>query len=324
MTDEETASSDRGDPPILLTALNRQDLDTAMSFFAEDCVFETPRGRRPWGRRLHGIENVRRALERAVRSHPDARYVDDEHWVCGSQGPRSGPSSGRSPMARRSSSEDATCGSSEATRSSDEAPSGSLRGSMPGLPAPPSPRVPSTRSRAPSGARRSPLPFGRVRGLVDGRLRCRLDFASARELRVVQVAIGGSSSPASSPCSAKSVDAICPNVAPSGTEPSPDPRAIGEEEPVHRMVPGPMAAAVQTIEQLEGRPSAPERTPRGSVRREEDDEPGARSMNGPSDLLLPVDVERRSPGRGCGIDANPDPSSRISPSSWRAPFASLM
>jgi ketosteroid isomerase-like protein len=86
MTDEEPAAPTQETLRSFLIALNRQDLDTAMSFFAEDCVFETPRGRRPWGRRLHGIENVRRALEAQFGRIPDARYVDDEHWVCGSQG----------------------------------------------------------------------------------------------------------------------------------------------------------------------------------------------------------------------------------------------
>jgi steroid delta-isomerase-like uncharacterized protein len=70
----------------LVVALNRRDLDTALSFFADDCVFETPRGRRPWGRRLHGIENVRNAFDAQIGRIPDARYVEDEHVVCGSHG----------------------------------------------------------------------------------------------------------------------------------------------------------------------------------------------------------------------------------------------
>jgi ketosteroid isomerase-like protein len=70
----------------LVVALNRRDLDTVMSFFADDCVFETPRGRRPWGRRLHGIENVRRAFDAQIGRIPDARYIEDEHRVCGNHG----------------------------------------------------------------------------------------------------------------------------------------------------------------------------------------------------------------------------------------------
>ena len=86
MTDEEAAFPITEILRSFFTALNHQDLDTVMSFFAEDCVFETPRGRRPWGRRLHGIENVRRALDAQFGRIPDARYVEDEHWVCGSHG----------------------------------------------------------------------------------------------------------------------------------------------------------------------------------------------------------------------------------------------
>ena len=69
-----------------LAALNRQDLDAATSYFADDCVFETPRGRRPWGRRIHGKEALRVALDRQFARFPDGRYLGDEHWVCGSRG----------------------------------------------------------------------------------------------------------------------------------------------------------------------------------------------------------------------------------------------
>jgi hypothetical protein len=31
----------------LIAAFNRYDLDTAMSFFVEDCVYQTPRGSSP-------------------------------------------------------------------------------------------------------------------------------------------------------------------------------------------------------------------------------------------------------------------------------------
>jgi ketosteroid isomerase-like protein len=86
MTDEEAAHPTTEFLQAFLTALNRQDLDEVMTFFAEDCVFETPRGRRPWGRRLHGLEDVRRALDAQFGRIPDARYVEAEHWVCGSHG----------------------------------------------------------------------------------------------------------------------------------------------------------------------------------------------------------------------------------------------
>jgi ketosteroid isomerase-like protein len=36
----------------VLDGFNRHDLDAIMSCFADDCVFEAPRGPDPWGRRF--------------------------------------------------------------------------------------------------------------------------------------------------------------------------------------------------------------------------------------------------------------------------------
>ena len=36
----------------VLEAFNRHDLDAIMAFFADDCVFEMPRGPHPWGQRF--------------------------------------------------------------------------------------------------------------------------------------------------------------------------------------------------------------------------------------------------------------------------------
>ena len=40
-------------------AFNRHDTDAIMAFFAEDAVFEAPKGADPWGRRFVGKEAVR-------------------------------------------------------------------------------------------------------------------------------------------------------------------------------------------------------------------------------------------------------------------------
>ena len=40
-------------------AFNAHDLDRIMSFFANDCVLEMPRGTEPWGTRCEGREAVR-------------------------------------------------------------------------------------------------------------------------------------------------------------------------------------------------------------------------------------------------------------------------
>ena len=46
----------------VLDAFNRHDLDAIMSHFAEDCVFDSPRGPDSWGRRFVGKAEVRRGL----------------------------------------------------------------------------------------------------------------------------------------------------------------------------------------------------------------------------------------------------------------------
>lgn len=67
----------------LLDAFNAHDLDRIMSFFADDCVLETPRGEHPWGTRFEGRDQVREGLAQRFSGIPDVRYSEDEHWVCG-------------------------------------------------------------------------------------------------------------------------------------------------------------------------------------------------------------------------------------------------
>ncbi|MEO8287253.1 MAG: nuclear transport factor 2 family protein [Chloroflexota bacterium] len=70
----------------VLDAFNRHDLDAIMAFFAEDAVFESPRGRDPWGNRFVGKERVREGLAARFTGIPDVHYGDDSHWVCGNRG----------------------------------------------------------------------------------------------------------------------------------------------------------------------------------------------------------------------------------------------
>lgn len=67
----------------LLAAFNAHDLDRIMSFFAEDCSLDTPRGPQPFGTRHVGKAEVRAGLASRFLGVPDVRYSDDEHWVCG-------------------------------------------------------------------------------------------------------------------------------------------------------------------------------------------------------------------------------------------------
>jgi ketosteroid isomerase-like protein len=70
----------------LLDAFNAHDLDAVMSFFADDCVLEMPRGPDPWGRRLEGRKGVREGLATRFAGIPDVHYGDESHWVAGDRG----------------------------------------------------------------------------------------------------------------------------------------------------------------------------------------------------------------------------------------------
>ncbi|MGB3868564.1 MAG: nuclear transport factor 2 family protein [Flavobacteriales bacterium] len=70
----------------ILDAFNRHDLDAIMTYFAEDCSFDFPRGPDPWGRRSVGKEQVREALASRFKGLPDVHYGEDSHWVAGNKG----------------------------------------------------------------------------------------------------------------------------------------------------------------------------------------------------------------------------------------------
>jgi ketosteroid isomerase-like protein len=69
-----------------LDAFNAHDVDAIMSFFAEDCVMEMPRGPGPGGRRLVGKQQVREGIQSRFDGLPDIHYGDDRHWLCGDRG----------------------------------------------------------------------------------------------------------------------------------------------------------------------------------------------------------------------------------------------
>jgi steroid delta-isomerase-like uncharacterized protein len=70
----------------VLEAFNRHDLEAIMSHFADDCVFESPRGPNAWGRRFVGKDEVRRGLAARFEGIPDVHYADDDHFACGNRG----------------------------------------------------------------------------------------------------------------------------------------------------------------------------------------------------------------------------------------------
>lgn len=70
----------------VLDAFNAHDLDGIMSFFANDCVLEMPRGSDPWGIRYTGCKAVREGLRSRFEGIPDVHYSDDTHFVTGNIG----------------------------------------------------------------------------------------------------------------------------------------------------------------------------------------------------------------------------------------------
>jgi steroid delta-isomerase-like uncharacterized protein len=71
----------RGTLDGLCEAFNAHDLDRIMTFFADDCALEMPRGPDPWGARHEGRDAVRRGLASRFEGLPDVHYGDAEHFV---------------------------------------------------------------------------------------------------------------------------------------------------------------------------------------------------------------------------------------------------
>src|SRR5829696_6065418 len=99
----------------VLLAFNQHDLDSIMSHFAEDCVFESPRGPDMWGHRFVGKEEVGRGLAARFEGIPDVHYGGDEHFACGNRGVSEWTISGTTVGARASRYVGATSGPSTRT-----------------------------------------------------------------------------------------------------------------------------------------------------------------------------------------------------------------
>ncbi|MGE3872409.1 MAG: nuclear transport factor 2 family protein [Parvibaculaceae bacterium] len=70
----------------LAAAFNAHDIDRIMSFFAEDCSLDMPRGPEPHGQRFEGKQAVREGLLGRLRGIPDVHYGDLEHQASGNSG----------------------------------------------------------------------------------------------------------------------------------------------------------------------------------------------------------------------------------------------
>jgi len=64
----------------ILEAFNAHDLDRIMSFFADDCTLDMPRGTDPWGERFTGRAAVRKGLAGRFAGLPDVHYGEARHW----------------------------------------------------------------------------------------------------------------------------------------------------------------------------------------------------------------------------------------------------
>jgi ketosteroid isomerase-like protein len=65
---------------------NAHDVDAIMAFFAEDAVFDSPRGPNPWGTRFEGKSEVAEGFAARFAGLPDVHYGEDRHFVSGDRG----------------------------------------------------------------------------------------------------------------------------------------------------------------------------------------------------------------------------------------------
>jgi ketosteroid isomerase-like protein len=70
----------------IAAAFDRHDLDGIMRHFADDAVFDSPRGPDRHGTRFEGAAAVREAFAARFAGIPDVRYREDEHFVDGDRG----------------------------------------------------------------------------------------------------------------------------------------------------------------------------------------------------------------------------------------------
>ena len=70
----------------IAAGFDRHDLEAILEPFADDAVFESPRGPERWGTRFEGKAAVREAFAGRFAGIPDVRYTDDDHFADGDRG----------------------------------------------------------------------------------------------------------------------------------------------------------------------------------------------------------------------------------------------
>lgn len=85
----------------IAAGFDTHDLDRIMQYFADDVVFESPRGSDSWGTRYEGKPAVREAFAGRFAGIPDVRYQRDDHFVDGDRGASEWTLSGTATDGRR-------------------------------------------------------------------------------------------------------------------------------------------------------------------------------------------------------------------------------
>jgi len=85
----------------ICAAFNAHDLDRIMSFFADDCVLQMPRGPEPCGRRYEGKAAVREGLATRFAGMPDVHYGHATHYADGNTGISKWTVTGTTPTGER-------------------------------------------------------------------------------------------------------------------------------------------------------------------------------------------------------------------------------
>ena len=70
----------------ITAAFDAHDLEAIMGHFADDAVFDGPRGKDPWGTRFVGKAEVREGFAARFSGIPDVRYRDEGAFVDGDRG----------------------------------------------------------------------------------------------------------------------------------------------------------------------------------------------------------------------------------------------
>ena len=70
----------------IAAGFDTHDLEGILAHFADDAVFESPKGPDAWGRRFVGKDEIRRAFAGRFSGIPDVRYRQGDHFADGDRG----------------------------------------------------------------------------------------------------------------------------------------------------------------------------------------------------------------------------------------------